>query len=79
MTARTMTGFAAAGLASLGMARAMSLATAQTSTAIIAPSAPPPPRMRSVPAPPSTLMMRHLGHWRRQAGGYVWGAGHWIG
>ncbi|MDE2289821.1 MAG: YXWGXW repeat-containing protein [Burkholderiales bacterium] len=43
---------------------------------IVAPVAPPPPRVEMVPAPrPGYVWQR--GHWRWAQGRYIWVPGHW--
>lgn len=43
---------------------------------IIAPAAPPPPRVEVMPAPRDGYVWDH-GHWRWDHGQYVWAPGHW--
>ena len=43
---------------------------------VVAPSAPPPPRVEVMPAPRVGYVWDH-GHWRWARGHYVWVAGHW--
>ncbi|MBN3857455.1 MULTISPECIES: YXWGXW repeat-containing protein [unclassified Paraburkholderia] len=45
-------------------------------TVIIAPNAPPPPRVEHVP-PPRAGYAWDPGHWRWNHGAYVWAPGHW--
>lgn len=67
-------GFAAAGIC-LGAAQA------QTSTVIIAPSAPPAPRVETIPPPPSMqtqVMTWEAGHWVWNGTGWNWQDGHYV-
>lgn len=43
---------------------------------IVAPMAPPPPRVEVMPAPRAGYAWDH-GHWRWDHGQYVWIPGHW--
>jgi hypothetical protein len=84
-----------AALPALAAAAALGLASpaAAQSTVIIAPSAPPPVRVESVPPAPSTAMVWQPGHWAWSnsswnwiPGNYaappqqmaVWDPGHWV-
>ncbi|WP_322045869.1 YXWGXW repeat-containing protein [Paraburkholderia sp. J67] len=55
---------------------ALAGASAFAQTVIIAPQAPPPPRMESVP-PARAGYAWDPGHWRWDHGAYVWAPGHW--
>lgn len=43
---------------------------------IVAPHAPPPPRVENMP-PPRAGYVWDPGHWRWDHGAYVWAPGHW--
>jgi hypothetical protein len=55
-------------------------AFAQDSTVIIAPSAPPAPRVETLPPPPSgtTTMSWQAGHWGWNGTTWVWDEGHYV-
>ncbi|WP_322104254.1 hypothetical protein [Paraburkholderia sp. J41] len=55
---------------------ALASASAFAQTVIVAPNAPPPPRVETVP-PPRAGYAWDPGHWRWAHGGYVWAPGHW--
>jgi hypothetical protein len=55
---------------------AISASAAFAQTIIVAPHAPPPPRVETVP-PAREGYAWDPGHWRWDHGGYVWAPGHW--
>ncbi|MBB3256837.1 hypothetical protein F4827_001683 [Paraburkholderia bannensis] len=63
---------------SLLVAATLALAggSAIAQTVIIAPNAPPPPRVETVP-PSRAGYAWDPGHWRWDHGAYVWAPGHW--
>lgn len=65
-------------LARLMVTATVSLAACATfaQAVIIAPTAPPPPRVEVVPAPRPGYAWDN-GHWRWGHGQYVWAPGHW--
>jgi hypothetical protein len=65
---------AKAAFVSAGIAAAAVPAFADT--IIIAPSAPPAPRVEVAPPPRVGYVWEH-GHWRWEHGRYVWAGGHW--
>jgi len=79
MTARMLAGLAVtAGLAAVSLMSFTPSASAQPSTVIIAPSAPPAPRVETVPPPPSTVMTWHPGHWNWNGAAWAWEEGHYV-
>jgi hypothetical protein len=51
------------------------------STVVIAPNAPPPPRVETVPAPPTTeaqVMYWQPGHWMWNGANWEWAAGQYV-
>jgi hypothetical protein len=50
---------------------------AQAQAIIVAPMAPPPPRVEVMPAP-RTGYVWDQGRWRWDHGRYVWVTGHWV-
>jgi hypothetical protein len=67
-----------AAIAAIGLAAS---ASAQNSTVIIAPSAPPLPRVETMPPPPvaSTQMMSwQAGHWTWNGSAWAWEEGHYV-
>ena len=54
-------------------------ASAQTSTVIIAPSAPPPLRVETIPPPPaSEVVSWQAGHWAWDGTTWHWDEGHYV-
>jgi hypothetical protein len=69
---------ALAAIATIGLAAP---ASAQNSTVIIAPSAPPPPRIETMPAPPTVstqTMSWQAGHWVWNGSNWAWDEGHYV-
>jgi hypothetical protein len=68
---------ALAAVAAFGLATS---APAQNSTIIIAPSAPPQPRLEAVPPPPQNpqIMSWQAGHWAWSGSAWVWEEGHYV-
>jgi hypothetical protein len=67
-----------AAVAALGISAS---AFAQNSTVIIAPSAPPAPRVETVPPPPpvgTTTMGWQAGHWTWNGTAWAWDEGHYV-
>ena len=50
----------------------------QAQVEIIAPRAPPPPRIEPVPAPPSTQVIWQQGHWAWNGNDYIWLPGRYV-
>ncbi len=68
-------------LTAFAVLASMGAASAQTSTVIIAPSAPPAPRMESVPPPSSAgsqPMSWQAGHWAWNGAAWSWEEGHYV-
>lgn len=79
MTSRHLTKVVGA-VAALALAGASLPAFAQ-STVVIAPSAPPAPRVETVPPPPTTdsqVMTWHPGHWAWNGANWNWEEGHYV-
>jgi hypothetical protein len=68
---------ALAAFAAIGLAAS---AFAQNSTVMIAPSAPPPPRVETVPAPPANTqtMTWQAGHWAWNGSAWTWADGQYV-
>jgi hypothetical protein len=66
-----------AAVAAVGLAAS---ASAQDATVIIAPNAPPPPRVESVPPPPQSpqTMSWQAGHWTWNGTAWAWDEGHYV-
>ena len=47
----------------------------QSSEVVIAPNAPPPPRMETIPAPPEQTMYWRPGHWMWSGANWAWESG----
>ncbi|HEY1933617.1 MAG TPA: hypothetical protein VGG99_16515 [Acetobacteraceae bacterium] len=80
MTNRTLTRFAFGAVTAIAVAGASLTASAQ-STVVIAPSAPPPPRVETIPAPPTAdaqVMTWHAGHWMWNGSNWSWEEGHYV-
>jgi hypothetical protein len=73
-------GFPVAALAAATAAGICGSAFAQTSTVIIAPSAPLPAQLETMPPPPSSIptMSWQSGHWAWNGGAWVWDEGHYV-
>jgi hypothetical protein len=68
-------------LAVLGLAASLGAAAAQDSTVIIAPSAPPAPRVETVPPPPATstqALTWQAGHWVWDGTAWSWKEGRYV-
>ena len=53
-------------------------APAPAASVIIAPSAPPPPRVETIPAPPSATMYWQPGHWIWDGSSWSWTEGQYV-
>jgi hypothetical protein len=62
--------------AAITCAAALTAAQAFAQAVIVAPMAPPPPRVEVMPAPRAGYVWDH-GRWRWDHGRYVWVSGHW--
>jgi hypothetical protein len=60
----------------LGCAVSLTAAPAFAQAVIVAPMAPPPPRVEVMPAPRAGYVWDQ-GRWRWEQGRYVWAPGHW--
>jgi WXXGXW repeat (2 copies) len=60
----------------LWLASRLSQGSASAEVIIVAPNAPPPVRVESVPPARVGYVWDH-GHWRWEHGQYVWNPGHW--
>jgi hypothetical protein len=66
-------------LTAAGLLAMAGVATAQTSTVVIAPSAPPPPRVETIPAPPQAQTLSwQAGHWAWNGASWNWVDGHYV-
>ncbi len=66
-------------LATAGMCMAFAgAALAQPATIVIAPSAPPPPRVETVPPPPASVDVWTQGHWAWNGSNWDWVPGQYI-
>jgi len=68
-------------LAALAIVGSIATANAQTSTVIVAPSAPPPPRVETVPPPPpvdTQIMTWQAGRWAWTGTEWTWVQGHYV-
>jgi hypothetical protein len=74
--------FTRLGMPSLAVLAMSGLATtgfAQTSTIIVAPSAPPPPRVETMPPPPQPQVMTwQAGHWAWNGTAWAWVDGQYM-
>jgi hypothetical protein len=52
--------------------------TTRTTTVTVAPTAPPPPEVETIPAAPSQLVYWQPGHWGWSGSTWVWAAGHYV-
>jgi hypothetical protein len=80
MTPRYLATVALPAVLALGIAGAVS-AHAQPSTVIIAPDAPPPPQVDTIPPPPNAdaeAMTWHAGHWMWTGSNWDWEPGHYV-
>lgn len=81
MSVRTVVRLALPAIVALGVAGAVLPASAQSSTVIIAPSAPPAPRAETIPPPPGSgpqTVTWVEGHWTWNGTGWVWHNGHYV-
>ncbi|HTB44649.1 MAG TPA: hypothetical protein VK741_13550 [Acetobacteraceae bacterium] len=81
MSVRNLTRLAVPALVALAVGGAVVPASAQTSTVIIAPNAPPAPRVETVPPPPSgepQMMTWEAGHWAWNGTTWDWTEGHYV-
>jgi|SRR5580692_4142626 hypothetical protein len=81
MTALNLTRLAVPALVALAVAGAVAPTSAQTSTVIIAPTAPPPPRVETIPPPPvgePQMMTWETGHWAWNGVNWDWTEGHYV-
>ena len=53
-------------------------APVQSSEVIIAPNAPPPPRVETIPAPPAQTMLWRPGHWMWTGANWSWQQGEYV-
>ncbi|WGS54860.1 YXWGXW repeat-containing protein [Paraburkholderia sp. D15] len=67
---------AVAMIVALGGTAALTATPARAQAVIVAPMAPPPPRVEVVPAPRAGYVWDQ-GRWRWNHGRYVWVPGHW--
>lgn len=68
-------------LAALAFAASLGTAAAQNSTVIIAPSAPPAPRVETIPPAPGTstqALTWQAGRWMWNGTAWAWEAGHYV-
>ncbi|MDR3537197.1 MAG: hypothetical protein P4L71_11920 [Acetobacteraceae bacterium] len=67
-------------LAAFAVLASVGTASAQTSTVIIAPSAPPAPRIETMPPPSagSQVMSWQAGHWAWTGAAWSWEEGHYV-
>ncbi len=68
--------YALATIVAVGLAA--TAAYAQTSTVIIAPTAPPPPRVETAPPPPAAVDVWTPGHWTWSGTTWAWVPGQYI-
>jgi len=78
MSVRNLTRLAGTALIALGVGGVFSGAYAQSSTVIIAPTAPPAPRVETVPPPPSSVMTWQAGHWAWNGANWDWVDGRYV-
>ena len=66
--------------AMLAVTGGLMTASAQTSTVIVAPSAPPSPRVETVPPrpPQSQVLTWQAGHWAWNGTAWTWDQGHYV-
>jgi hypothetical protein len=60
------------------MIGAIGSAAAQAPTVIIARCAPPPPRVKTIPPLPATMMTWQAGHWYWNGSDWSWIDGHYL-
>jgi hypothetical protein len=70
----------AGAIAALAIAGAATVASAQTSTIIVAPTAPPPPRVETMPPlpPHGQVMTWQAGHWVWNGTAWAWVDGQYV-
>jgi len=62
----------------LAIAGAATVAFAQNSTIIVAPTAPPPPRVEAMPPPQAQVMTWQAGHWAWSGTAWAWVDGQYV-
>jgi hypothetical protein len=67
-----------AALPALAAALLSAAPVAHAQTVIIAPTAPPPARVETIPAAPSTAMVWQAGHWNWNGANWVWDPGQYV-